>query len=498
MQSIRVFAIAAATLMLAASCQKEIDVKEQTSVLEFSATYEQPVDEGETKTALSGTSVVWSANDQVKVYDATGKTGTLTAAAGGSASTTFSGDVEEDFNSSSACYAIYPASAAQSISGSTITFTLPATQTYAENSFGQDCNVAVGAVSGGNIAFKNACGYLKLPVSLESGDAAKVGKIILKGNNGEKISGTFTVDASLNAPVAAASGTTADEDKVITLDCGDGVELSTDSENPTVFYFVVPVGAFSDATNGGFTAEVYSTKDHLITTLSTTKSANVINRSKVRVMPITSDVKWLPSTYTEVEYIESTGTQYIDMDVKGTRNSKIEVRFMLGSRKDRMLLFGATGETNSGSTWYYDYHRSFFVKVNNANTYWYPSFGTQARTVIASPYNDLNTIHTTVLSSEGWYYDGECAATFTQDTDFETPVSVYLFYGNGPDGTLWERNRFEGKVYYAKFWESGSLIRNLIPAQNTGDLRLGMYDLAATGDENKFYTNVGTGSFTGE
>ena len=33
----------------------------------------------------------------------------------------------------------------------------------------------------------------------------------------------------------------------------------------------------------------------------------------------------LPSGYTELEYIESTGTQYIDTGLKGNLNTKVEI-----------------------------------------------------------------------------------------------------------------------------------------------------------------------------
>ena len=86
-----------------------------------------------TKTYLDGSAVKWSENDAIKVYDGAGLAATLTATAGGSTSASFTGEAPAGFGTPTC--AIYPASAATGIDGTTISFTLPATQNYVANSF---------------------------------------------------------------------------------------------------------------------------------------------------------------------------------------------------------------------------------------------------------------------------------------------------------------------------------------------------------------------------
>lgn len=48
----------------------------------------------------------------------------------------------------------------------------------------------------------------------------------------------------------------------------------------------------------------------------------------------------------------------------------------------------------------------------------------------------------------------------------------------------------KGKVYYLKIYNSGTLVRNMLPCKNESGI-VGMYDII----EKKFYNNNGTGTF---
>ena len=147
-------------------------------------------------------------------------------------------------------YAIYPYVQSTTINtNGAISFELPATQLYAENSFGSGANtmVAVAENSDDNILyFKNACGYLKLRLY---GDASAK-SIAIKGNKGEKLAGLATITSTYGGTPSVAMNSKATT--VITLDCGEGVKLSTDVNNPTTFWIVVPPTTFEE----GFTMSV--------------------------------------------------------------------------------------------------------------------------------------------------------------------------------------------------------------------------------------------------
>ena len=107
-------------------------------------------------------------------------------------------------NQLKAIYGLYPYDPQASISDTgEISLTLPAVQSYAENSFGRGANSMIAvteSVDDTFLMFKSLCGYLKL--YLYDLDGAAVKSITLSGNNGEKIAGAATATiASGGEPV---------------------------------------------------------------------------------------------------------------------------------------------------------------------------------------------------------------------------------------------------------------------------------------------------------
>lgn len=195
----------------------------------------------------------WTAGDEISFfpvtsnvrYRFTGETG----ANSGSFEEITSGAVSG--SALARCYAVYPYAEGTTISSDgVISFMLPQVQYYQPSSFGLGANtmVAVTANAEDNVLrFKNACGYLKLKLYA---DNATVKSIELKGNRGEKLSGSATITAEYDAnPVVTMNS---DATTTIKLDCGDGVELSSDADKPTTFLFVIPAITFAE----GFTMTV--------------------------------------------------------------------------------------------------------------------------------------------------------------------------------------------------------------------------------------------------
>ena len=151
-------------------------------------------------------------------------------------------------------YAVYPYAEATSIStNGVISFNLPATQTYVENSFGLGANTMVAAthnIDDKSLSFKNACGYLKLQLY---GEDTTIKSIEFRGNDNEKTAGAATITAyyDSNPTVSMTESATTS----ITLDCIEGVKLSADSANPTAFWLVIPEQTFEN----GFTITVTDT-----------------------------------------------------------------------------------------------------------------------------------------------------------------------------------------------------------------------------------------------
>jgi hypothetical protein len=154
-------------------------------------------------------------------------------------------------------YAVYPYNETVTITEEgEISLTLPAVQSYAENSFGKGANTMIAVTENLEdtfLAFKNACGYLKLKLY---GDNVTIANIEIKGNNGEKIAGAATATITFGG---APQLTMADEATTsVTIDCGEGITLGTTAETATEFWVVLPETTFTKgltikatSTNGG-------------------------------------------------------------------------------------------------------------------------------------------------------------------------------------------------------------------------------------------------------
>ena len=142
-------------------------------------------------------------------------------------------------------YALYPYNADARITDEgVISLTLPAEQTYAENSFGHGANTMLAVTENLEdtfLAFKNACGYLKL--KLYNAEGATIKSIEVKGNSGERLAGAATATIVFGeAPIVTMAESATD---TITLNCGEGVALGTTAETATEFWVTLPATTFA-------------------------------------------------------------------------------------------------------------------------------------------------------------------------------------------------------------------------------------------------------------
>jgi len=224
--------------------------------------------------------LLWTEGDLLTIFTSTLNRKYQLDGETGDNSGTFSEIATSQFgtgNSISANYAVYPYSSSNKISNDeVITLSLPATQQYAENSFGQDANTMVAVTSGPNdyfLPFKNVGGFLRLRLY---GEGVTVKSIELKGNNSEKIAGKATVTTKYGQNPELEMSASATES--ITLDCGDGVALGATAAEAKDFWIVVPPTTFSK----GFTITITDTTGATMEK-STTKNY-VIERNVLKSM----------------------------------------------------------------------------------------------------------------------------------------------------------------------------------------------------------------------
>ena len=211
-------------------------------------------------------------------------------------------------------YAIYPYSSSTKLhEDGYITYTFPAEQNYAENSFGLGANPMV-AVTGGlddfDLCFRNAAGYLRLYLY---GDDVAVKSIKIEGNNSEPLAGKAYITPEFGGFPTTEMDETATTS--VTLNCGEGVKIGSTAESSTPFWVVLPPTTFTE----GFTIVITMTNDEVFTKSFSSKV--VIERNKyisARIeveapKPIPNNQIW----YTATAKVEPNETDYWGDNVFG-------------------------------------------------------------------------------------------------------------------------------------------------------------------------------------
>ena len=177
-----------------------------------------------------------------------------------------------------------------------------------------------------------------------------------------------------------------------------------------------------------------------------------------------------PQDYILAEYIESSGTQYIDTGVYSANNITIEVDTQLFSTTS---VYGSnTGYRytagTSASYFYYFYS-------HDGNNQGYKITPTSDRTVIKQEDNIC-------------YRDGTSQTSFVQKAPYKDSYSIFLFASNNK-GSKADAGR--ARIYSCRIWEDGELIRNFVPVYRNNEFC--MYETCY----GQYYTNKGTGVFNG-
>ena len=288
----------AAVAAVFAGCQKpELDVQVENVVKDtFTASMENF--EAETKTALNDLSVVWSAGDQLAIFQGSTLADKYELEAGAESVTNgkfvfADGESYAAGNEFPTNVALYPyaddLTAAVDEEDASVYyvegFVLPTTQTYAVNSFGQAAFPMVAVTENtedNNLKFKNLLGLVKFQFT----GTQAVKSVSVKGNSFEPIAGPVTITAKADNTDPELIMSRRDAETEVTLDCGEGVQLNEDTA--TEFFVALPPTWFFD----GFTVTVTTTDGGKATLKSDWDQE--IKRSGILVMPEVEVVAALP------------------------------------------------------------------------------------------------------------------------------------------------------------------------------------------------------------
>lgn len=182
----------------------------------------------------------------------------------------------------------------------------------------------------------------------------------------------------------------------------------------------------------------------------------------------------LPSGYTKLAYIQSSGTQYINTGFAPNQNTRVVCDAFFAASSTAYWLFGAR-HGNTDRTYNFLTHDSQYRSDFNRSTDEYIT-ETQTGPFVVDKNGNVTKINDVTVK------------TATAGT-FQCTHNLFLFANNN-NGTV--EGQCTAKLYACKIYDNGTLVRDFVPCiNNSGEV--GLYDIVSKA----FYGNAGTGTFTG-
>jgi hypothetical protein len=203
-------------------------------------------------------------------------------------------------------------------------------------------------------------------------------------------------------------------------------------------------------------------------------------RRRMMMSKISGNSSELPSEYIRLDYIVSTGAQYIDTEYIPNNNTSVEIQFLfdvVGDGQNRGV-FGTRAAATSKS----------FCLISSNSAQLFSGYGT-TNTNTYLRFN-ANTIYTVKKQKNITIMDDEIITTASNQI-FTCPYALVLFaVRNGSKIPTFNSSM---NLYYCKIWDGDTLVREFIPCQRISDNTVGLYDKVY----GVFYENKGTGEFLG-
>ena len=211
---------------------------------------------------------------------------------------------------------------------------------------------------------------------------------------------------------------------------------------------------------GGESASIFVTGLSETDTVTATKDGKTITGKWTQKLNPASVV---PDGYTQLEYLQSTGTQYIVTGLNSTTRYDHEITFSDYAYAKTQGILGSSG-------YYYSYtgYNNTLRWCMSDRAYDTPGSLTSKRTAKLG-YNYLTV-------------DGSSVSQISDTNGTPSDTTHTLFKGY---------NCASVKIYSYRASLDGQLLRDFVPCKRNSDNELGMYDLV----NDVFYTNSGTGEF---
>lgn len=213
-----------------------------------------------------------------------------------------------------------------------------------------------------------------------------------------------------------------------------------------------------------------------------------IPEGEVALISRGSEILWQKVKYKrELEYLESTGTQYIDTGIRGTLDTAytIALQATKSSASITSVVFGSRSSASSNNI-----STLFGAEIGDV---WVQDFGNYSATRLQANTNSLmNKVEVHNSKNLRYVKDLE-TGEYTESksvwsSSFTTPNNLLL--GAKSDGFVAAMTNFCGRYYSCQITENDVLVRDFIPVLDVED-RPCMYDKVS----GELFYNKGTGVF---
>ena len=188
----------------------------------------------------------------------------------------------------------------------------------------------------------------------------------------------------------------------------------------------------------------------------------------------------LPAEYQQVDYLQSSGAQYIKTGINSGIPTNFYVKYEATAINSNNYIFG---------TW--DSVGRYFVSYNSSGLQWLGyrdsaySGGTMALNSVCELTGTLKP------GTQNLYKDGVLQSSGTNSGAITAQMEIVVFAVNyGPLGKPPIQAYTSGKMYRFTLYNNLATILDYIPCYRKSDNKPGMYDLVT----NTFFTNAGTGA----
>lgn len=181
------------------------------------------------------------------------------------------------------------------------------------------------------------------------------------------------------------------------------------------------------------------------------------------------------SDYTYLEYIQSTGSQYIDSGINCTSDLKVELDMAYDVTTGEQMQHGAYAD-NARYHFGYDWGRKFRIYLDGDSG--------------GKPTVEPTVDRMVWVTSHTYIAIGDTNQVPIYLTNYPNELTFYICARNMKG---LPNNYCLCKVYSCQMWIGDTLVRDYMPVKRNADGMIGLYDRV----ENVFYTDMNGGNFEG-